>query len=373
MRICILNLTSGGLSGGYRKYLRRLVPLLQADSRMSHVDVMLPDAARADMADLEADLFFWPREDWKRNYSAVRQRVEESPPDVVFIPTARWLNLPVPSVVMVRNMETLPRPTWQNPLRERVRNVFRRCSARRACRHADRIIAVSQYVEQFLQTQWGISPERIGRVYHGVDALPEPRQPERLLNLRRPFLFTAGSIRPARGLEDLLHALPRMTHLPAAYALVIAGQTDPRMQGYRNRLDRLIEKHNLHDRVIWAGKLSPAEMAWCYGHCNWFVMTSRAEACPNTALEAMAGGCAILSTDQPPMPEFFCTSAMYYAARSPASLARQLQAALDLPESGRGDLQSAARARSEAFSWTHTARRTVDELQLACPSGQGNQ
>ena len=34
MRIAVVNLTSGGLSGGYRKYLARLMPLLASDPRV---------------------------------------------------------------------------------------------------------------------------------------------------------------------------------------------------------------------------------------------------------------------------------------------------------------------------------------------------
>jgi glycosyltransferase involved in cell wall biosynthesis len=235
----------------------------------------------------------------------------------------------------------------------------------RACRNAERIIAVSGYVRDFLCQDWGISSEKIGMVYHGVDSLAEPKQPAGLANWDRPFLFTAGSIRPARGLEDLLRALPSVPDLPAEYGLVIAGQADPRMESYHRHLETLVRKHGLEHRVHWAGRLTPAEMAWCYRHCRWFVMTSRAEACPNTALEALADGCAIVSTDQPPMPEFFQTSALYYTARDSASLAHQLHKALHLPETERSALQAAARARGAEFQWSRTARQTVDELQRA--------
>ena len=34
----MLNLTSGGLSGGYRKYLQAMVPLLRADRRVDLLD-----------------------------------------------------------------------------------------------------------------------------------------------------------------------------------------------------------------------------------------------------------------------------------------------------------------------------------------------
>jgi len=47
MRVAVVNLTAGGLSGGYRKYLARLMPLLAADSRVTRLGVFAPEAARA--------------------------------------------------------------------------------------------------------------------------------------------------------------------------------------------------------------------------------------------------------------------------------------------------------------------------------------
>ena len=93
--------------------------------------------------------------------------------------------------------------------------------------------------------------------------------------------------------------------------------------------------------MVWAGQLTEPEMAWCFGHCEAFVMTSRAEACPNVALEAMSHGCRVVSTSQPPMPEFFGEAAAYYRGGDARDLARAVRGLL-------GESPEACRNRREA-------------------------
>src|SRR5262249_59993443 len=87
-------------------------------------------------------------------------------------PTARFLDCGRPCVVMVRNMEPLERPFGGNTLRAGLRNLARAWTARRACRRATRVIAVSRHVADFLTSRWGLPPSKVGVVYHGVDPAP---------------------------------------------------------------------------------------------------------------------------------------------------------------------------------------------------------
>ena len=139
------------------------------------------------------------------------------------------------------------------------------------------------------------------------------------------FLFTAGSIRPARGLEDLVEALPGLSGRSLPSTVVIAGRSDSGTSGYQKALTERARQLGVANRIVWAGSLGEAEMVWCFRHCAAFVMTSRVEACPNVVLEAMSQGCACVSADGPPMPEFFGDTAVYYRAGDAAGLTRGLE------------------------------------------------
>jgi hypothetical protein len=315
MRIALLTLTRGKVSGGFQKYLDHAVPLLRREPDIERVDVFVPPQM-ATGNDLT-----WPRGDELRGFRGLRRAVTALKPDVVFIATARALRFgSLPVVTMVQNMEPLEVPFGGNTVAEGLKNLVRAAAARAACRQS---LA-------------------------------------RLANTR--FLFTAGSIRPARGLEDAIDAL---SVLPEDVPLVIAGSADASSTRYAARMRARIEERSLTTRVHWAGQLDARSMAWCYRNASAFVMTSRAEACPNVVLEALAYGALSVSTTHPPMPEFFADAAIYYPERDASALAERLAAALALPPEERERLRRMSRARAALFPWQATARGTAAELRLA--------
>ena len=343
MRVAVVNLTSGGFSGGYRKYLDRLVPLLREDSRVSALEVYGP--------------------------GTTPHQVSQFSPHVVFIPTARWLNFGGPPVVsMVRNMEPLTVPLAGNPPVESLKNLARARVARRACRRGDRVIAVSGHVRDFIVDRWGIDGSTVGVVEHGVDA-PIPRSetspPSALKgDLSTGFVFTAGSVRPARGLEDAIRALPVLRDRGVVLPLVIAGSAGSSGRAYEARMRRLAAAHRVQDQVHWVGQLAAPQLSWCYHHCSVFVMTSRAEACPNVLLEAMAHGCLCVSARLRPMTDMLGEGAFYYALQRGEDLAGQLASALAAEPSIQQRLRATTAARAARWDWTRTATETVDQLEL---------
>ncbi len=358
MKIAVVNLTSGGFSGGYRKYLKTLVPLIRDQRGVSAVDVFVPEQVVRDYEGWRS----WPANDVA--FLDLSRQVRDLKPDVVFIPTARWADFGgIPTVSMVRNMEPLEVPFAGNPWSEGARNIARAWVARHTVRRSDRVIAVSDHVRDFLVRRWSISPEKIGRVYHGVEAPPSReslRRPDALAVLGdRKFIFTAGSVRPARGLEDVIGALPLIDR---ELMLVIAGNVEVAGRKYAQRLRRLAEKLGVGERIIWAGSLKAADISWCHYACEAFVMTTRAEACPNTALEAMSHGTLSISGDNAPMPEFFRTSARYYRLGDPQSLAANITATLTAPAAEQQRQRDEGRRRAADFTWEETAWRTVEEL-----------
>jgi glycosyltransferase involved in cell wall biosynthesis len=138
------------------------------------------------------------------------------------------------------------------------------------------------------------------------------------------------------------------------------------MKAYRERVNRVVAEQSLQDQVVWAGRLKEEELDWCFDNCRAFIMTSRAEACPNIALEAMSYGCSIISTTQPPMPEFFLNSALYYEPHAPSLLADQVLELLSLPADDVMRRRTLARQRAAEFRWPDTATGTVRQLQMAC-------
>jgi 1,2-diacylglycerol 3-alpha-glucosyltransferase len=144
--------------------------------------------------------------------------------------------------------------------------------------------------------------------------------------------------------------------------LAIAGDGSKR---YQARMRALATGVGVADRVIWLGHLPESVMTWAYQQSLAFLMTSRVEACPNTALEALANGSMSISTRCPPMPEFFGDTARYYERDDARGLACQIDAVAGYPREERAMRAVVSEQRAAAFSWDATADRTVHELHRA--------
>jgi glycosyltransferase involved in cell wall biosynthesis len=344
------------------------MPLLSNDPRVTELSVFIPAGHNDLLLESGVTVYSIPSSNMLRTVSWLKKEIVAWKPDVVFVPTARGVACgDKPVVTMVRNMEPLVMPFSGNPVSERFKNIGRLLAARRACRRANRVIAVSNYVKNWLVRKWNIKEQEIGVVYHGVDPKSYIGGSSESIVVSMessPFLFTAGSIRPGRGLEDIIMALAILDTGKPVH-LGIGGDVDRRMEAHCIRLKKMAVHLGIAERIHWLGKLNNAQMAWCYSHCEAFVMTSRVEACPNIALEAMSNGCITVASQNPPLPEFFAESAFYYPPKDAIGLAQAIGEALSLNDHEREAKSSTAKRIASGFSWKNCAVETVTELQKA--------
>jgi len=368
----MLNITSGGMSGGYRKYLLKIVPRLAAHPQVQALLVGMPESVdfsqlrgavpALEWLPLKCTLFTVAREIDR----CARKVIERFSPDVLFLPTARYWSLDsIPVVNMVQNMKpmmlgyTAYRMEW-------IKNRARFRQMRKAVERSNRVVAISQFVKDYLTGELGVPETKVGVVYHGIE-LNCGQAEERPACIPEDgsgrFVFTAGAVYPYRGLEDLIEAWRLLRGLPGLPVLAIAGEVGNGMSRYYGRLNRLILKNKLDSHIRFMGVLTQSEMMWCYRNCSAFVMTSRVEACPNIALEAMANGSLCVSTENPPLPEVFQDAASYYPAGEPDRLAERIREILGLPGEQQRSIRDRACARAACFSWESCCDRTVAELR----------
>ena len=366
MRIAILNLSAGGLSGGYQKYLDSLLPLLQGHPSVSETISYVPKGYLCNSFNIK---YFEPWESFL-GFPSIRRDLKKFKPDIIFVPTARYFGFKnIPLVNMVRNMEPLSAPYFGNPLHERVKNFFRARLSKYSIKRSSKTIAVSYHVKKWLIDSWGIPPEKLDVIYHGVGnlydgTLTPPSRPE-VIPIHTPFIFTAGSIRPARGLEDLIDSLPKIMRVRPNIKLVIAGNIDQGMDFYWEQIRAKVKSFGCDGNIIWAPHLTSAEMNWSFINAEAFIMTSRAEACPNIVLEALENGALSVSTDVEPMPEFFGSSAIYYQQGVPDSLFNSLVSLLSKSDHDRVEMRKKAIELSTKYSWELCALKTIEVLKKA--------
>lgn len=376
MRIAMLNITAGGMSSGYRKYLNNIIPRLGRHADVAELLVAVPDGLEFPNWEQECSSIECLRLRPAMGGSLrgvggeVADAVKSFRPDVVFIPSARfWSCGETPVVNMVQNMAPFIGQNGMRSLTYRIRNRLRFEGACRAVKNAHRVVAVSEFVKSHLIESLGVDQTRVGVVYHGAhvfDGNTRVRRPPAMLDEgKHGFVFTAGLIYPYRGLEDIIVAWRHLREHASGPVLGVAGKIGQGMARYYNELKRRVRRSGLEDVIYFLGVLDEEEMAWCYRHCRAFVMSSRIEACPNTALEALANGCLNIAAENPPLPEIFGDATVYYPPGDSRALAERVRKVLNMSDSMRDDMSSKALCRASMFTWDLCCERTVEELQKA--------
>lgn len=372
LRIAIVNVTGGGISEGYKKYLKNILPLMSRHHKIKAILCASPQ-------NLAVPSWFKPMNNvtfvnckpykvFAKKDEDLHNQIEQFHPDVIFVPIERYFKHgDTPTVCMLQNM--LPMAPLKHPnLLETIRNKVQKSIARKAVERSRRIVAISCYVSEFLQREWQIPSHKIGIVYHGVELprdeeLPVPAilSPE----WANQFIFTAGSIEIFRGLEDIILAVDKLRQHGRDERVVIAGSARAATMSYYRKLQELVERLDLRRNIFWAGMLNEKEMAWCFRNARAYIMSSKVEACPNTALEAMSYGKIIISSTARPMYEFFRESAKYYETGDEKKLADCIIDVSRFSSAEKDGLAQAAMRRALEFSWEDTVDQTIAEFYKA--------
>lgn len=367
MRIAIINRTGGGMSGGYRRYLKKLIggisrnevvtAVLCAAPQSINCKFWLPPDPKVEYIQCEPFHFLRrkPSQELKTSLDAFR-------PDVVFVPTERFLKYDAsPVVCMIQNMAPLV-PSGKYRVIERLRMLVQKLEAWRAVRNSDHVIAMSTFVKDFLIKEWHISPEKVTLVYFGAPTdIGERVRPAVVPpGWTGKFFFSSGSLEPYRGLEDLISAAGILRKRNQDVKIVIAGSGRSSVTYYKEALQKLAIANSVQDNILWLGQIPAPELNWCYANCSAFVMTSRVEALAVIILEALAHRCLCISADNPPFPEAFGEAALYYRSGDAADLSGRLAEAITGGPALRNEFSVKAAEALGKFSWDRTIHETLN-------------
>jgi alpha-1,3-rhamnosyl/mannosyltransferase len=246
------------------------------------------------------------------------------------------------SVVTVHDLSFEHMPELM-PLRDRL--LFRTFVPRSVAR-ADRVLAVSELTKRDLVERYGIPEQKIVVTPNGVDEIFHPNgdAPE-----RAPYALFVGAIQPRK---DPLTAVEALALLDGELGLLVVGPEKSGAQELRAAVRRL----GLDSRVELAGHVEHEELAALYRGAACLVFPSRYEGFGLPVLEAMASGTPVVAAATGALPEIAGDAAILVEPANPVALAGGIERAL----ADRERLVAAGLERASLFSWTETARRTLD-------------
>jgi glycosyltransferase involved in cell wall biosynthesis len=233
----------------------------------------------------------------------------------------------VPVVVTVHDLIHL---RHRNPLAP----LYARQMIRRALRKSRRVLTVSEAVKREIVSTFGCADDHVLVTPNGVGA---PFSESGPAAEGRYFLYV-GNDKPHKNVDVLVDAFARIDNA----SLVLTGGA--------------FERFKSRERVVVTGFVDDAELASLYRGAIALVMPSREEGFGLPALEAMASGCAVITSNAAALVEITGDAALHVEADAASLADAMTRIASD--ESIRRALASRGIARAREFTWTRCAELT---------------
>lgn len=242
---------------------------------------------------------------------------------------------------------------------ERTRAEIRRdypALAREHAHRADRVVVVSAFtageVERLLD---------VPRAHISICSPGGPRWAARPSPPRPGYLLFFGTLEPRKNVGALLDAYAALlARRPDVPELVLAGKATAQSAGWLERLDRA----PLRGRVRHIGYVAPHDRERLYGGARLLVQPSFEEGFGLPVLEAMTVGVPVVASRAGALPEVAGDAAVFIDPRDPQSLADAIERVLEDEPLAR-DMVERGLARAATYTWTATARATMDAYRQA--------
>ena len=169
-------------------------------------------------------------------------------------------------------------------------------------RRADRVIAISHAVKDWLVNERAVPDEKVSVIHYGIEA---ERFSRSQLDLKKQWALkgklvigTIGRLEPRKGHDSLLYAMAELKKMVPAVALVIAGH-DP--WGYGKELQALIDRLDLRKEARLVGFQS--DIAAFLSTIDVFAFATQSEGFGQVVIEAMAAGKPVVASKIAPLTE----------------------------------------------------------------------
>ncbi len=242
---------------------------------------------------------------------------------------------PVPCVVTIHDCTFFDHPEWHL----RTKSAFFRRAIRHAARHARALVCVSQVTAERLASSCDVRAPVVVAP-HGVDhqrfTPDEPTEGADGALLRsmgipteRSLVAFVGTLEPRKGLTPLVAAFDRVASARPDVVLVLAGQPGWGM----SETERALAEARFGDRIIRTGYLPDEAVPALLRQAAVAVYPALEEGFGLPALEALACGAPLVTTEGTAMAEFAEGAALLVPPGDMPALADAMDSALD---QGRG-------------------------------------
>lgn len=218
-----------------------------------------------------------------------------------------------------------------------------------------RIATVSRFSRGELAAIFWVPEERIAVIYnatdHFADLRPDDTVIDRLGLRQREFFLLVGTLKPNKNIDFAIRAFQDLD-LGDRKLVIVGGVHANVFQA---------STLGTGENLVFAGRLSDAEVAALERRALAFVFPSLYEGFGIPPLEAMTQGCPVLASDIPPVREACGEAALYFDPHDPQDLQAALLRVIASPEE-RAALVAKGIANVTRFSWDRSAEAVMSCL-----------
>jgi len=265
----------------------------------------------------------------------------------------------IPAVATLHTLDR-PRPWSRDAVRFRL-------MARVLATRASRVIAVSHSAAQHFTNRSGAGRRLVTTLHNGIELerflRPHPGAAARLRSdLGVPetsrFVVTVAVLRPPKGIDDLIAALPGVVLGVPDTHLVVVGDGPARPD-----LEQAVAAHGVAGRVHFLGHR--ADVDEVLAAADVFVLPSHTEALPTVLIEAMAAGLPVVATTVGGIPEMVerGSSALLVPPHQPELLAEAITRVLTSPLQAAAMGTAGRRLARTRFDLNRQVGSLVDEYR----------
>lgn len=233
------------------------------------------------------------------------------------------------SAVTIHDVIFLQHPEFYKPID---RWIYYK-KVKNAVERADHIIAISKQTKNDVLAEFNFDRSKIVVQYQSCNEVFYDKRSDRekeivrsKWNLPENYILYVGALNENKNVEIILKAL-KVLDGTVDLPLVIIGHG----KEYRAKLESYINRHQLHDRVIFAsdkGNPSPLELSSFYQMASLFIFPSHYEGFGIPILEARFSGIPVIASNSSCLDEAGGQGTLYFDPNNEADLANNIELAL---------------------------------------------
>lgn len=286
------------------------------------------------------------------SYYATKAAIADKPDVIHFHAEGPCACLPMAQRAGIRTVATIHGLDWQRAKWGKLGSAYIKHGERAAVKSADEIIVLSRSAQEYFEQTYN---RKTVFIPNGMD--PKESRPSDDIRQRwgledGSYILFLGRLVPEKRPELLIDAFK---NIETDKRLVIAGSGSdtPRYE------QRLHEQARSDSRVLFTGFVTGELLAELYSNAFLYVLPSDVEGMPLGLLEAMAYGCACVTSDIPECSDVLDGAGVTFFRGDVSALGDALTSLLANPAHARG-LGAAAKARLAAeCGWGSVVKRTL--------------